>query len=98
VTCLRQSAISFQQDKNNFPSSASGGRDSSAELRQFLRQAGGPASELEYQLLLAHDLGLLRNREWQVLSAETVDIRRMLSALIKRLGVLVSPKPQKTTK
>jgi four helix bundle protein len=74
------------------------GRDSTAEFRQFLRQAGGSASELEYHLLLAHDLGLLRNREWQDLSTETVDVRRMLVALIKRLGVPVFPKAQRTAK
>jgi len=39
------------------------GRTGKAELARFLQVAMGSASELEYHLLLAHDLGLLRDGE-----------------------------------
>jgi four helix bundle protein len=42
----------------------------------------GSASELEYHLLLAHDLGLLRDKEYEQLQAQAVEVKRMLSSLI----------------
>jgi four helix bundle protein len=45
----------------------------------------GSASELEYHLLLAHDLGLLNTSEHSRLSELTTEIKRMLTALIQRL-------------
>lgn len=38
-------------------------------------------SELEYQLLLAKDYGVLVPESWQMLTEETIDIRRMLCGL-----------------
>jgi hypothetical protein len=52
----------------------------------------GSASELEYHLLLAHDLGLLRDKEYEQLQAQAVELKRMLSfadcELEKALGRL----------
>jgi four helix bundle protein len=45
----------------------------------------GSPSELEYLLLLAHDLGYLSDDIHQSLHNELVEIRRMLNALIQRL-------------
>jgi len=45
----------------------------------------GSASELEYQILLAHDLELLNTPEYQRLFAETVEVKRMLASLLQRL-------------
>src|SRR5689334_12089886 len=44
------------------------GRDGDAELGRFLGIALGSASELEYQLLLAHDLGYLTDNSYEELS------------------------------
>jgi four helix bundle protein len=45
----------------------------------------GSASELEYQLLLARDLGLLTESQYAPLSGKTVELKRMLAPLIKRV-------------
>ncbi|MCH9038852.1 MAG: four helix bundle protein [Chloroflexi bacterium] len=61
------------------------GRDGNAELGRFLSIASGSASELEYHFILAHDLNFLSDAEFDHLSAETTDIRKMLNALQTRL-------------
>ena len=45
----------------------------------------GLASELEYQLLLAKDLGLLEAVDYQELAEQTTEIKRMLKAPILKL-------------
>ena len=62
------------------------GRTGDRELRRFVRVALGSASELEYHLLLARDLGLLQERVYRQLTAETVEVKRMLSGLAARLS------------
>jgi hypothetical protein len=43
------------------------------EMGRFLQIAIGPASEPEYQLLLAHDLDYLRNPEYERLRTQAFD-------------------------
>jgi four helix bundle protein len=43
------------------------GRGGRAELRQFLHASSGSASELEYFLLLARDLRLITEKQYDVL-------------------------------
>jgi len=62
------------------------GRNSDAELARYCRIALGSANELDYQLLLGRDLGLLPPAEFAQLSSETVRLRRMLSALADRVS------------
>ena len=45
----------------------------------------GSASELEYHLLLVHDLGLLRDGEYKLLENQAVELKRMLSSFISKL-------------
>jgi four helix bundle protein len=61
------------------------GRGSNAELMRFLYSALGAANEVEYQLLLARDLGFLQPDVHDRLSADAVELKRMLSALIVKL-------------
>jgi four helix bundle protein len=61
------------------------GKDSDAELKRYFLIAMGSSSELEYLLLLAHDLGYLSDDIYQPLHNELVEIRRMLNAFIQRL-------------
>jgi four helix bundle protein len=61
------------------------GRSGDRELRRFVRVALGSASELEYHLLLARDLGLLPDAAYEQLAATTVEVKRMLSGLAARL-------------
>jgi len=61
------------------------GRSGEAELARFLNIAMGSASELEYQLLLAHDLKLLDADEHQSLSVDVIEVKRMLTSLVQKL-------------
>ena len=61
------------------------GRSSGKELRRFLEIAMGSASEVEYHLLLARDLGFLKPEPHNALNDHTCEIKRMLSAFINRL-------------
>lgn len=61
------------------------GRDSGAELTRFLHIAMGSSSELEYHLLLANDLELLEDCNYQHLAGCTTEVKRMLASLIKKL-------------
>lgn len=61
------------------------GRDGSAELNRFLQIAMGSASELEYHLLLSHDLKLLSDLQYERLSGELIEVKRMLASLIQKL-------------
>ena len=61
------------------------GRATEAELGRFLRIALGSAVELEYHLLLAHDLGYLPDRRYDTLRSATHEVKRMLTGLLKRI-------------
>jgi four helix bundle protein len=61
------------------------GRGGHVEFSRFLRIAMGSASELEHHLLLAHDLALLSHTDYENLAMQTVDVKRMLTALDQRL-------------
>jgi four helix bundle protein len=45
----------------------------------------GSASETEYHLLLARDLGFMNHENYQTLNNEVVEIKRMLTAFIQKL-------------
>ncbi len=62
------------------------GRQSSRELIRFVEIALGSASELDYQLLLAHDLGFITPSDYAIDSKAITDIKRMLSGL--RTGIM----------
>ena len=61
------------------------GRNSDADFARMLQIAMGSASETEYQLLLAHDLGFLEDDGYGDLQAELEEVKRMLSGLLKTL-------------
>jgi four helix bundle protein len=61
------------------------GRNGEPELARFFHIAMGSASELEYHLLLARDLGFLRIPEYDQLNKEVTEIKRMLTAFIQKL-------------
>jgi four helix bundle protein len=62
------------------------GRRSNADFARFLQIAAGSACELEYHLLLSRDLKLLPARDYQNFNAQVIEIEKMLSALIQRIG------------
>jgi len=57
------------------------GRRSEGEFGRFLLIAMGSASELAYHLLLAHDLGFIKDAEYVRLDANLAEVRRMLTSL-----------------
>jgi four helix bundle protein len=61
------------------------GRNGDAELARFLQIAMGSASELEYHLLLAHDLNLLNSLDYEQLTSEVIEVKRMLTSFILKL-------------
>ena len=60
-------------------------RNGDADFARFLQMAAGSASELEYHLLLARDLELLKAADCQRLSAQVVEVKRMLASLLQKL-------------
>jgi four helix bundle protein len=62
------------------------GRTGDREFRRFARIALGSASELEYHLLLARDLGLVPATSHERLSECVAEVKRMLTGLIATLG------------
>ncbi|MDD5329904.1 MAG: four helix bundle protein [Sulfuricella sp.] len=61
------------------------GRRGNAELARFFQIAYGSASELEYHLLLAYDLDILGAGEYEMLTNDVVEVKKMLAALIQKL-------------
>ena len=61
------------------------GRGSDADLARFLQIAAGSASELEYHILLANELGLIENRECEGLARDVAEIKRVLTSVIQKL-------------
>ncbi|MEX2262442.1 MAG: four helix bundle protein [Bryobacteraceae bacterium] len=61
------------------------GRNGDAELARFCSIAMGSASELEYHLLLAKDLKLIKPKDHAELAQRTTELKRMLTALWQKL-------------
>src|SRR5215212_6664837 len=59
---------------------------SNRDFARFLGYAVNSASELEYHLILAHDIGATPETETSTLIADAIEIRKMLHGLIRRLG------------
>lgn len=55
------------------------------EASRFLRIALNSASELEYHLLTAHDLGAIDGSTRDSLTSRTIEVRRMLFGLMRYL-------------
>ena len=61
------------------------GRSGDAEFGRFLGIAMGSASEVEYLLLLARDLGMLARDPHDPLNRDVVEVKRMLASLLRKL-------------
>ena|SRR5437867_6009662 len=62
------------------------GREGDAELSRFCLMARGSASELEYQILLARDLNIIESRQYEQLTQQAVEIKRMLTVFVQKLN------------
>lgn len=61
------------------------GRGADPEFGRFLQVAMGSASELEYHLLLAHDLRYLSDEAFNQLTRNVVEVKRMLASLLGKV-------------
>ena len=61
------------------------GREGDADFDRFLQIAMGSASELEYHIMLAHDLGMLSVQDYESITPDIQEVKSMLTGFIKRL-------------
>jgi four helix bundle protein len=61
------------------------GQESGKEFCRFLSIALKSSSELEYHLILAHDLRVMTRNNFESLSAQVVEVRKMLYGLRSRV-------------
>ena len=60
-------------------------RNGDKDFGRFVQIAAGSAGELEYHIVLARDLGFLNVDDYQRLSTETIEVKRMLASLLQKL-------------
>lgn len=61
------------------------GRRSDADRARFFQIALGSTTEMDYQVLLARDLGYLSPEQHDALAAQITEVLKMLIAFLKRL-------------
>lgn len=61
------------------------GRGTDADFARFLQIAMGSASELEYEILLAKDLGFLSTGVQLALNTQITEVKQMLASFLKKL-------------
>jgi four helix bundle protein len=61
------------------------GQASGKEFARFLGYALNSSSELEYHLMVARDIDLIREKDFRPLQDQIIEIRKMLYGLSKRL-------------
>jgi four helix bundle protein len=62
------------------------GRSGDAEFARYCSIAMGSASEVEYHLLLAKDLKLIKPADYQELATRATELKRMLTGLLQKLN------------
>lgn len=60
-------------------------RRSNKEFRQFLFISKGSCGEIRSMLNIAKELGYIKQKEYMILSAQCIEISKILSGLIKTL-------------
>ncbi len=71
------------------------GQNSRREFARFISIALNSTTELEYHLMVADDLGLIRRNDFDSLFAQTIEVRKMLHGLRNR--VISSPRLSRST-
>ena len=82
VSQMRRSAVSIP---TNIAEGC--GRSGDKDFARYLQIAFGSASELEYQILLAHDLNFVDGQDYDRLTGNVIEIKRMLYSFMRRLNV-----------
>lgn len=63
------------------------GRSGHGDFHRFLLTAMGSASELEYQILLARDLGYAEIDRCDLMNERIIEVKKMLASLIQKVGI-----------
>lgn len=61
------------------------GRGGNADFARFVQMAIGSASELEYLLLLSSEIQCLNNPDYEQLSSEVIEVKKMLTSFKRKL-------------
>lgn len=61
------------------------GRRTDPDFARFLQISFGSASEVEYHLILAHDLDILDKSLFEQLLHDVVEVKKMLAVLLRKL-------------
>jgi four helix bundle protein len=61
-------------------------QDSRREFGRYLGYAANSATELEYHLIIARDILAISLNDYATLASRTVEVRKMLRGLLKRVG------------
>lgn len=80
VSQLRRAAVSVEA---NIAEGA--GKQSHPEFARFLQIGFASASEVECELLIAHDLGFLSSEDHRRIAAQVASIKKMLTRFIQYL-------------
>ena len=62
------------------------GRFGDGDFQRFLQNAMGSASELDYHLLLARDLGYLSETDYKRPQKAVLEVKSMLASLIRKVA------------
>jgi four helix bundle protein len=60
-------------------------QQSAREFARFVRFALNSSSELEYHLIVARDFGAISRTDFDSLSSQTIEVRKMLHGLVRTL-------------
>ena len=63
------------------------GRKTNTEFARFVKISMGSASELDYHLLLSHDLGFLEKKGYERMSKGLTEVRKMLASLLSTVEI-----------
>ena len=69
------------------------GRDGPSNVSRFFDMALGSASELDYFVVLARDLGFLGGPAYERLARDITEIKKMLTSLIQKTRTLPTSAP-----
>jgi four helix bundle protein len=61
------------------------GQQSRKDFSRFIRFALNSTSELEYHLTVARDIEAIQATDFESLSAQTIEVRKMLHGLLRRV-------------
>jgi four helix bundle protein len=74
------------------------GRQSNSEFARFVKIAMGSASELDYHLLLARDLGFLESSDYQHHITALTEVRKMLASLLSTIEIEIPARSKAVAK